>query len=403
MLKITKISATILVFYILFYLQIFGDNHLILYGSAIITVLSMVIYCIRENYLDLNNVPFGVWNNLIMVAYSIIVGSFVAYNYSRILSSSVTLAAYSVVCIAICYVSYEEKSFNWVLNMLIALAGLSAVYAFFRGAVWEGYGKTLSLNNNPHFFAAVMNLGTFSIIFRIKDAEKRVSILWIVLIGFFLYSIIGCGSRKYLIATSLMLIVWIITSVKERWAKGDTQQKVTTILMLFCIAILVYFIYRRFYINSDSYSRMMDSDDLGNQKRILFYRKALEIFLDHPVFGGGYDQFRYWSGVGGYAHSTYAEAIADFGFLGCVLYFSPIIYTTFYIIKKPFYCKMNYKSLQLLTFCIAELFIGVGQIFFMEFHHFVAWTILFYYSHEQVEIKEPTTLVKTPRTCKYIR
>lgn len=401
MLKIAKVSTTILVFYILFYLQTWGDNHLILYASALTTVFSIAIYCFFENRMDINNVPYGVWNNLFMVVYSLVFGIFVAFDYSRIITSSVTLAAYAVVCIAICYVSYVENSFEWVLNIFIVLAVVCAAYAFFFGSVWKGYGKTLSLSNNPHFFAAVMNLGTFSIAYRIKDANKKLSIIWTILLGVLLYSIVQCGSRKYLIATALILIVWIYTSLRERWKKGDSQERIKTIIALFLIIILVYYYYSRYYISSESYSRMMDNDDMGNQNRIVFYRKAFDIFLTHPIFGGGYDQFRYWAGTGGYAHSTYAEAIADFGFVGCLLYFTPIFYTTYQIAKTSLYNR-DYKSSLLLAFCIAELFIGAGQIFFMEFHHFIAWTILFYYSHE-ARTKRARDSANNKKVYKYIR
>ena len=137
LLKVTKISAVVLMFYILFYLQIWGDNHLVLYGAAILTTVSMVIYCIQEGYFELSRVPFGVWNNLIIVIYSLITGLFVAYKYDTVVSSCITLSAYSIVCIAMCYASSEEGSFEWVLKALIALAFICAMYAFIRGEVWE--------------------------------------------------------------------------------------------------------------------------------------------------------------------------------------------------------------------------------------------------------------------------
>ena len=403
MLKVTKASATILIFYILFYLQIWGDNRIILYGSAIVTVLSMVAYWFHENHIDLKNVPFGVWNNLIMVAYSLIFGYFVAFNYNTVISTSITFAAYSVVCIAICYVSNKEQSFEWVLNTLIALATLCAFYAIFFGAVWKGYGKTLSADNNPHFFAAVMNLGTFAIAYRIKEVKGRIPIIWTLLIGLFLYSIVQCGSRKYLIATALMLIIWVFVSVKERWQSEDFQQRTAAVFIFVGVIVLVYIFYRRFYMNTDIYSIMTNEEDMGDQKRIEFYQKALKIFTDSPIFGGGLDQFRYWGGRGSYAHSTYAEAIADFGFVGCVLYFSPILYASYQIFRKAFGKQKNYRNSQLLAFCIAELFIGLGQIFFMEFHHFIAWTILFYYAYEPAKTKTSDNLIQTKREFKYIR
>ena len=402
--KITKISATILIFYILFYLQVWGDNHLILYGSAMLTGLSMMILCFQEGYLDFSYVPFGVWNNLIMVVYSLLTGIIVAYNYSMVVSSSITFAAYSIVCIAVCYVSAEENSFDWILRVLILLALVCSIYAFFQGTIIEGYGKTLSRANNPHVFAAVMNLGIFSVTYlENKDGKRKslFSVLSVFLICFFYYSIIECGSRKYLIASGILVGIWVLASLRVRWNKGDLQQRIILVLIC-CAAIAIIFYYYRFiYMNSYTYLRMSTKDDAGNQNRIEFYQKAFAIYMDHPIFGGGYDQFRYWAGTGGYSHSTYAEAIADFGSLGCLIYFSPILYTTVCVLRGALKVR-DYHSNLLVALCIVELFLGVGQIFFMEFYHFLAWMIIFYFTKELID-KEKELFSEEKVISKYIR
>ena len=382
MLKVTKISATALMFYILFYLQVWGDNHIILYGTALITVLSMAVYCFQQGYLDFSNVPFGIWNNLIMVAYSLITGVFVAYNIDAMISSCVTFAAFSIICVAICYASSEEGSFEWVLKVLIALALVCAVYALFRGVYWVGYGRTLSSTNNPHVFAAVMNLGIFSAAF-LRRKERIISLFSVLLILFFFYSIIECGSRKYLIASFFLTILWLYASFKDQWIKSNNQQKVMWFFLGAAFLLLGVYLFRRIYSQSDLYLRMQETDDMGNKNRIKMYLEAWGIFLEHPIFGGGYDQYKYLGGTGGYSHSTYAEAIADFGFVGCVLYFSPIFYTSYQIMKRALSAERNYTALSLAALCISELFLGVGTIFFMEFFHFLAWTILFYYSKDR--------------------
>lgn len=398
MLKITKISATALIFYILFYLQVWGDNHIILYGTAIITAISMLAHCFQQGYMDLSKVPFGIWNNLIMVVYSLITGFFVAYNYDAVISSCVTYAAFSIVCVATCYASSVEGSFEWVLKVLIALAVVCAVYALFQGAYWIGYGRTLSMTNNPHTFAAVMNLGVFSVAFIRRNKESTFSLISALLILFFLYSIIECGSRKYLIASLFLVFLWIYASFKDQWIKSNNQQKVIWFFLGATFLLLSVYLFRRIYSQSDLNLRMQETDDMGNKNRIKMYLEAWNIFLEHPIFGGGYDQYKYLSGTGGYSHSTYAEAIADFGFVGCVLYFSPIFYTSYQIMKRTLSTERNYASLLLAAMCISELFLGVGTIFFMEFFHFLAWTILFYYSKD----KEPREKALSSQ-YKYIR
>lgn len=402
MIKITKISVIVVIFYILMYVQTWGDNHILFYGASLITVCSLAAYWIYEKHVDLSCVPYGIWNNLIMVIYSVITGIFVAYNYSASIDSCITYAAFSVICVAICYVAVEEKSIEWIFNVLIVLAFICAVYMLIKGESWKGYGRTLSANNNPHTFAAVMTLGIFSTAYKCRRHDAKESITAGFFIFFFLYCIVECGSRKYLISSAFIVGIWGITQSLNIWKKNDSNQRILMVIILILVIGFSIYYLRNMFNNSLAYLRLSESNDEGNINRIKFYQYAIEIFKSRPVFGGGYDQFKYWSRTGGYAHSTYAEAIADFGFIGCALYFIPLLYSSYQILKNALGPKRDYQSTLLLAFCAIELFLGIGQIFFMEFHHFIAWTILFFLSRQPVS-KEKSGSEPTVKKYKYIR
>ena len=403
MLKVTKLSATVLIFYVLFYLQVWGDNHLILYGSAMVIILSMGIYCIQHGILRYANVPYGIWNNLILAVYAVLTGFVIAADTMSILKSTVTLFAYAIVCIAICYTATEEGSFEWFLKVLVALALLCSVYTLFFGAEWVGYGITMSKTNNPHNLAGVLNLGIFATAYLRRDKEEKFSIISGILMTLFIFVTIKCGSRKYLVANALIVAVWAWAFLKDKWRSGDTNQRIITVLLLIVVTTAGYYITQNVFMSSDSYNRMHSNMDQGNQNRVWMYEQAWKIFLDHPVFGGGFDQFKYWSGTGGYSHSTYAEAIADIGFVGCLLYFLPIMATFYRLFRRAINTEKSYGSYVLLAFCALELFIGVGQIFFMEFHHFLAWSILFFYD-QRTDLSQIDTKPKTyGHMYKYIR
>ena len=404
MLKVTKLSATILIFYVLFYLQVWGDNHLILYGSAMVVVLSMAIYCILNGSLKYTNVPYGIWNNLILAVYAVVTGFFIDVDTMSIISSTITLFAYAVVCIAICYTATEEGSFEWVLKILVALALICSVYTLFFGAEWVGYGITMSKTNNPHNLAGVLNLGIFATAYLMRNKERKFSFVSVLLMILFILVTIRCGSRKYLVANVLIVAVSAWATLKDGWKSGDTNQRIITVILLFVFVAIGYYITQNVFMSSDSYNRLNSNMDEGNQNRIWMYEKAWEIFLDHPLFGGGFDQFKYWSGTGGYSHSTYAEALADIGFMGCLLYFLPIMAAFYRILHRALHSEKSYGSYVLLAFCVLEFFIGVGQIFFIEFHHFLVWSILFFYSQKTDQSQTDIQPISTyGRACRYIR
>lgn len=381
------------------YTQTWGDNHIILYGTSLITVLSMAIHWLYNRVNNMSFLPYGIWNNYIVIAYSIISGIFVAYNYSVLLSSCITYVAFSTICVAICYVSAIEGDFEWLLNTLILVAIICVIYMLFNGQVWPGYGRTLSKKNNPHTFAAVMNLGVFSTAYKCKKNNIKEWIGSALFIILFMYGIIECGSRKYLIVSAFFLMAWGITSFSSIWKANNTNHRVLLVTILCAVVLLARSYYLNVYSTTLSHSRMLNADDQGNLGRVKMYQYALKIFLDKPLLGGGYDQFKYWSGIGGYAHSTYAEAIADFGFIGTIIYFIPIFLATYRIVLKVVK-KPEYHNVLLLIFCAMELFLGVGQIFFMEFYHFIAWTIIFYLELQTEKDNEVKEIVAK---YKYIR
>lgn len=390
-------------FYILMYSQTWGDNHAILYGASMLVVCSMAIHWFGEGHIDLSIVPYGIWNNFIMIIYSVLTGIFVAFNYSAMLSSCITYAAFSTICVAICYVSSEEHSFEWVYNTIIVISIICVLYTMIRGTEWKGYGITLSSSNNPHFFAAVMNLGIFSVAFKCHKHEIKEFVISGAIIILFLFGVIECGSRKYLLASIFIIAIWGIKSISFILKNSDTNQKMIFFFILSAIVVMGFYYYTTSYNDSNIHSRMMNADDDGNIKRIWFYQKAIDIVSKRPLFGGGYDQFRYWSGSGAYSHSTYAEAIADFGVVGTIIYFLPIILFLCRSIKKAIIGRKMYNDWLMLSLCISELFVGVGQIFFMEFYHFIAWTILFCYEREYANDNHNESPLVMKNTCKYIR
>ena len=409
MIKISKVSTILVVFYILVYTQIWGDNHAVLYGASLIAIGGILMHWLWNNSVELSYVPYGIWNNLIMIAYSVITGIFVAYNYQALISSCITYAAFSFVCIAICYISTIEQSFDWMYKLLIGIALFCILYMLFFGAEWRGYGKTLSSRNNPHVFAAVMNLGIFSVAYKCEKFDIREFIKSGVLIILFFYGVIACGSRKYLLSCGFVLIFWMMTYSSSIWKRNERNQRVFVVAILMAFALFAAYYYLNIYLQSLSHARMLNTDDAGNVNRIEFYKIAFSIFKNSPLIGGGYDQFKYWSGTGGYAHSTYAEAIADFGLIGCTIYFIPLLFTSYRVVKRAILRRENtrtkYKTKLMAALCLSELFIGVGQIFFMEFYLFMAWTILYYYDHTSCIIEanvRQTQYINEKKKYKYI-
>ena len=128
----------------------------------------------------------------------------------------------------------------------------------------------------------------------------------------------------------------------------------------------------------------------------------MDYFAEYPVFGIGLNQFAFWNPFHQMAHSTYAEAFADWGTFGCMIYFTPVLIAFVSLIKIISAEKKDtYVPRIVLGLFALELFLGVGQAWFFEIEHLIAWTLLYYLIDEMTG--KPKKNNKPRMECKYVK
>ncbi len=400
--ELCKLNVAVFLFYVFWYKYAFRETVAVIYVTGLIAIVCMVVDLLYYN-LDIFTVfPFGVSVNLVMCAFSIITGLFVTAQYTFLVSQIKTYACYTLMCMAICYVTYNEKSSEWLARLLIYVSIVCCLQVAFKGYHKIFYGYVISEDNNPNSFGLVLDLGIFGIIYIFSKIKRySIKILCYFLIAFFLTFIVGCGSRKCLIAAVIIVLMWIFPLVKERISKASIINKA---LILFAVAILMVFVvyyYKNYYVTTDSYNRMKLLGDTTNEegssaKRAHFYKLALECFVRSPFFGIGFQQFRTTNPWGSFSHSTYAEALASWGMVGCIIYFAPVLSMGRKLMHLAIRKNSSYISKMLLALWVMEIFLGIGQIWFYSIEHMIAWTLVFLCSetvvNQNVHIKK----------CKYI-
>ena len=171
--KLSKLLIYVFLIYINWYQYVYGVNHFILYGSVVLAVICMVLDLlvtpknIREIF------PTGVLINIVMCVYSLVFGLYIAKNQEALVNSVKTYIAFTIVCLVICYISNEVNSFSWLLNVIIVIDVICALFVLTRGYYWKGYGYVLSRDNNPNVFGMAMDLGLFCLIYQTRRMEKK--------------------------------------------------------------------------------------------------------------------------------------------------------------------------------------------------------------------------------------
>lgn len=398
---IAKFCIYVFFTYMLLYIYLFGEKLIILYGSVFVATMCVLYGIIRSNESVLSVCPSSVLLNLLMCAYSLVTGIFVALDQQALLSVVKAYASFSIVCFDICYISKKEKSMDWLMNFYLYISLFISFYVLVNGTFLSGYGYVISNRQNPNILGLTMDLGLFSIAYKsIKTKERRAFYLCVAIL--FLYIIIGCGSRKCLIGALIICVLWLVTFAKQMWNKGSNS-RIILVALIGIITVTVWYYYQNVYINTYSYNRMeiLGSSEKGTSSQIrkMYYQYAVSYFSEYPIFGIGLGQFAAWNPLNGYSHSTYAEALADWGFVGCVIFFVPAIIVGIKILRSLYFKTDVEMGRVFLALWIMEVFMGVGQIWFYEIQHLVAWTIIYLY-YDMQAIGQQTG---EERKCKYVK
>ena len=399
--RISKYLIYMCLFYLFFIKYAYRDSHVVLYGTAGLATICMVLDLL-VSHKDISDLcHWGLLINLIMCIYSLITGVFVANDTDVLISAIKTYSAFSLICLVICYISKEEKSIIWLSNAIIIIDMISALYVLTNGTYYKGYGYIIGPTQNPNNLGLAMTLGLFCIAYKPRTKPiKTVSSVCISIL--FLYTIIGCGSRKCVFAAIIVCALWLISLTYELWNGNSWGTRIILILFLVAIAVGLIYYYNNVYINTYSYNRMTSlgaEDEGSSQARILYYQYALDYFQEKPIFGIGLDQFRVWNPHHAYAHSTYAEALAGWGFVGCIFYFFPVVLAGIHLIRRSLFGKEKYNSGVVLALWAAEMFLGIGQIWFYEIEHLIAWAMIYI----AVFMADNSNRTKNFRRLKYVK
>lgn len=397
-------TCSVLIVYFCWYVQAFGNLAIVVNGSFLIMCgcIGVIWYC--DGTVHKNDIPYGVWSQLIMVGYCLLTGFLIAYDQVTLMDAVKHYLIYVVIMIGISVVTTHNQSYDWILTTIRIAALICCVHLLGWGYHYRGGSRiVLSSNSNPNLLGTILNVGLFCILLRTEVSFKSLAIN-IPQVCLVLYNIVMTGSRKSLIAATMIMVFWGLSSFVHTIKKGNKKQKILICCVLICAAVAAWYFFITFVSHTAVMDRMqtMDNEE-SNGERIKMYHEAVEIMLDNPVFGCGLNQFAFLSGRGGYSHSTYAEAISNFGFVGSVLYFFPFLVTFARAVQMAFFADKTFICRFTLGFCIVEFFLAVGQIWFYDMAHFLAWTIIFLIIQNKINVCEANSLLVDGRSSKYVR
>ena len=391
LLGLAKILILMFVLYTAWYRYAYGIQQILLYAPPILLTAIIFLHMVTHGNLNVKGCPGILVAFFVLAIYAFFIGNVIAVRRSYCLSTVATFFAHSLICFAVYYISREEKSVNWIMNILILCGVICSAYSYLRGFSYNTSGVdavTLGEESNPNFLGLVMITSIFALIFDFDKFRKRI-ILNTVLLTAFSVTIILTASRENFVALIFVLFTWMFAFMnalaKESPSGGKTfHNSIYQIFVLTGITIgIVYFI--NHFAGTGLYTKIINalSKGEGITSRAKLYKEAWILFKRHYPVGVGFDQFRFYSSFGIYSHSTYAEIAACLGVFGLSIFFIPVFWTYFKI-AHSYFKNRDYTNSILFIMFTAELILSFGLIVVYEFYQMIALTLIsFVWSNKQ--------------------
>lgn len=388
-LKLSKLFFALFIFYQAWFQGVFFSipNMLLFLGAGMIGFIILNALQTKANILQIFTAELIFW--ILFVFTSLVFGLFVAENKLFLISALTTYSQFLVMIFGIIYISIKDKKIDYFINVLIILATLLAVTTLMFGIDVGGGRISLGHDINPNSLAITMAIGVCCILYKLNFNKLIYTLVSFSGILLLMYVILLTGSRKSLIAVILLLIYWGIFVVYRDIKSISLSSKIKGILSIIIVFIIGYYLIYPYFADSIIFQRLLALFEDNGGKRVRMYSEAYELFGNNIMVGIGFNNFRAVSIFGTYSHSTYAEALACTGIIGCILYFIPYLLLSLRYLKFFFNRKMNILLLKqgriLLGMFGMILFLGVGIIHFYDMLSNIAFGLLiaFYISNKK--------------------
>lgn len=267
------------------------------------------------------------------------------------------------------YICEREKSVRFGLRLMAVTAFASAVSILIMlEDVRSKLNITSEANLSANDIGAIMAFGCFAILY----AWGRRNRSSLVLSGVKLAGVLCCisviflaGSRKSIFAVAVMLMLYILLCLPDSSRYLNLWKFLIGIVIILAAYVIIDTYLIQYVEETNLYRRLFGAAAEGaaqsDEIRVQLYKWALEDFLQHPLFGVGFNQYAELHG--NYTHSTYVEPLACSGMIGFLYlypYYSMVKKQIQLILRNPKGSLGRLKQKEIFVYLCMFLFVGVG-------------------------------------------
>ena len=270
--------------------------------SQILIVLALVSFLIYKKRITIYKevMTLFVFGLLTLAMSAFAVDTKIAFTYSQL------IIEYVVAIFLIILYSVVDESINFSASLFVILGVIISIWMLMFGVGLNRISFSEDVNVN------------------IVGTKVVFSGAIIVLL---LFSALSTASKKCLIASAILIIVFILFCYRRVFDKSNPLYAFLITLSLILIAFIAFYYITTQYGDRLLYAQArMDSilEDKSTQKRYDLIIEGLSVFSKNPIFGVGINNFRYYSSFNTYSHCSYTELLACTGLAGTFLFAAPV-------------------------------------------------------------------------------
>lgn len=356
---------------------------------------------------------------------------------------------YSLLIAFIILIKTDIINYNFALKLIKYFSVFYAVFTIFQFILPDLYftyiltlfpldrqEQIISLFNNNKYTgftnqtahnAGYLISGIALLIISQETSKGKQKVFDVIVFGILIYGLLLTGKRGHIIFTIIALILTsIASSYNKKQALNRMKIIVLTLISITSIGIIIYYfnsdssIGRTFFSLYETVENMINGKDFSSGRFVLF-KRSWELFLEKPIWGIGWRQFRLQSlnlissKVTYHPHNMYLQLLSEMGILGFIFFMIPLLITYVYTFKLMRDISKSSKS-DFNFLNIAVKFSFFTQTFFILYGltgnvlndynflgvyvlaHSITWSIIYKYNNKYSHINRfllfPFTIIK---------
>lgn len=257
----------------------------------------------------------------------------------------------------------------------ILLAGLIQVFGVLTGVnsdYLDATGRAVGFSSNPNSLGMKMIYASLSVLlFLVLNKSKLIYILIsLTLLTIFTSVVFDSGSRKSLLTLGFIILAFVPLYFTKNSNKTNPKSIFYSIVILIVTLTLINTFLSVFIEGTAVSNRIEMGEERGGVEgdiRYIMYLYGVDLFLENPVFGVGFNNFRTHFFTGQYSHSDYIESLSTTGLVGFLMYQSVYVIIIFRSLKLFISTKSRqarlYAGMSIIAITSLKI-IGLGIILF---------------------------------------